>query len=478
MVDSPRFFRWTGSSVGQSGGLIIPWSWVQVPPGPPVARKDWIMKLVGSVVLAAAVSALACGCATVGERTLSVEDYRDKMAGAWIGQSVGVAYGAPTEFKCTAELVPESMLPEWKPEMVNGTFSQDDLYVEMTFLDTLDRRGIDVTAREAGIDFANSRYRLWCANWNGRNNLRSGLAPTACSHPKHHATTDDIDYQIEADYSGIVSPGCPARVILLGDKFGRLMNYGDGLYAGIFMGAMYAEAYFENDRVKTVEAGLASIPAESRYAEMVRDMLRWYRENPSDWQSAWRKAREKYGRKDSPMIGQVSWFGIDCKINGAMVLLGYLWGEGDVFKTMYISTRGGYDSDCNPSSALGVLGVQIGAKGFEPKYVSALDRTKTWEFTDYNYPKLLEKCEKLTRLMVVADGGRVEVRDGRERFVIPAGNRPVAAFEDSRTPGPCGDEKLTDAENARIRYRPCKDQGSQSEERGSSNRNDTLMLPL
>ena len=25
----------TRSSVGQSGGLIIPWSWVQVPPGPP-----------------------------------------------------------------------------------------------------------------------------------------------------------------------------------------------------------------------------------------------------------------------------------------------------------------------------------------------------------------------------------------------------------------------------------------------------------
>ena len=29
----------TGSSVGQSGGLIIPWSWVQVPPGPPTANR-------------------------------------------------------------------------------------------------------------------------------------------------------------------------------------------------------------------------------------------------------------------------------------------------------------------------------------------------------------------------------------------------------------------------------------------------------
>ena len=36
----------TGSSVGQSGGLIIPWSWVQVPPGPPTMFSwSWSRKL-------------------------------------------------------------------------------------------------------------------------------------------------------------------------------------------------------------------------------------------------------------------------------------------------------------------------------------------------------------------------------------------------------------------------------------------------
>lgn len=36
----------TGSSVGQSGGLIIPWSWVQVPPGPPTMLSwSWSWKL-------------------------------------------------------------------------------------------------------------------------------------------------------------------------------------------------------------------------------------------------------------------------------------------------------------------------------------------------------------------------------------------------------------------------------------------------
>ena len=40
--------------------------------------------------------------------------------------------------------------------------------------------------------------------------------------------------------------------------------------------------------------------------------------------------------------------------------MGLLYGEGDFFKTMDISTRCGQDSDCNPASAAGILGTIIG----------------------------------------------------------------------------------------------------------------------
>ena len=32
-------------------------------------------------------------------RKISVEEYRDKMQGGWIGQIAGVCWGAPTEFR-------------------------------------------------------------------------------------------------------------------------------------------------------------------------------------------------------------------------------------------------------------------------------------------------------------------------------------------------------------------------------------------
>ena len=415
-----------------------------------------------SVMLTVGLTACS-GCAMFGkgERRLAMSDFRDRMAGAWIGQSAGVAFGAPTEFKCAGKLVPESGMPKWCPGFINNTFIQDDLYVEMTFIDTLDRRGIDVGSREAGLDFANSAYPLWCANFHGRNNIRNGVPAPASSHPKFHPTPDDIDYQIEADFSGILAPGLPQAAVDLGETFGRIMNYGDGLYAGQFVGALYAAAYFENDRVKVVEAAIKAIPAESRYAEMARDMLAWYRADPKDWQGAWKKAVDKYQSK--PFLGKCSFPAIDVKINGAMVLLGYLWGEGDMDKTMFISTSGGYDSDCNPSSACGVLGAQLGAKRLA-KYMDGFDFKKKWQNTDYHYAKLLETCERLVRRIVVKYGGRVEKdADGVEWIVVPATATRPSAFVRSSDPAPfTGSDRLTDAEKRQIRYAPCKDQGSGS----------------
>lgn len=395
-------------------------------------------------------------------REIAVGDFRDRMEGAWIGQSVGVSYGWPTEFKWIGTLIPDEKMPEWREGMINETFNQDDLYVEMSFMEVLERFGIGVSTRTAGIEFANSRYRLWCANLNARNNLRNGIAAPASSHPKFNPTTDDIDYQIEADFSGILAPGLPQVAVDLGETFGRIMNYGDGLYAGQFVGALYANAYFEHDRVKIVQESLHAIPAESRYAQMVRDMLAWYRGNPVNWRCAWSNAVDRYWQKEG--CRHVSNAQINVRVNGAMVLLGLLWGGGDMDRTMRISTAGGYDSDCNPSTACGVLGTILGAKRLA-QYVKGLDRIRKWEFTNYDYGRLLDVSEKLARQFVVKYGGRVEAGgDGVERFVIPKTAIKASAFFDSSSPGPAPENGwMSDIERAMIRYSPCK-AGAQSEE--------------
>ena len=121
------------------------------------------------------------------ERRILVSEYRDKMMAGWIGQMAGVGWGAPTEFGHKGEIIPSDKVPEWVPKMVN-VFGQDDLYVEMTFLRTLEEYGFDVSMKQAGIDFANSGYMLWHANRIGRENLLKGIAPPNSGHPNFQYT--------------------------------------------------------------------------------------------------------------------------------------------------------------------------------------------------------------------------------------------------------------------------------------------------
>ncbi|MBN1764048.1 MAG: ADP-ribosylglycohydrolase family protein [Sedimentisphaerales bacterium] len=385
---------------------------------------------------------------------LPVAEYVDKMKAGWIGQMAGVGWGAPTEFKHLAKMIPEGDMPAWTPEMINQ-FEQDDIYVEMTFLRTLDEHGLDVSIRQAGIDFANSGYQLWHANLYGRENLRQGIAPPDSGHPKFSKHSDDIDYQIEADYSGLISPGMPNQVIELGEKFGRLMNYGDGVYGGQFVGAAYAAAFFENDMETNIKTALQSIPSESQYHECISDVLKWYKQYPNQWQKCWELIQEKY--HDNPdyrrwsCSGTESEFNIDAKINGAYIVMGLLYGKGDPDNTIIISTRCGQDSDCNPSNAAGILFTTIGYDNLPARYVSALNEAGKFSHTPYDFPTLIKVCETLTRQAVYKYGGTIEKGDnGEEILVIPIAQPKPGKPEKSWAPGPIANSRFSPQEKAEI----------------------------
>jgi len=394
-------------------------------------------------------------------RRLSRAEYRDKMKAGWIGQMAGVGVGAPTEFRYQGTTVPADKVPAWTPETVNQ-FDQDDVYVEMTFLRTLEQHGLDASIRQAGIDFANSKYPLWHANKAGRDQLRAGVAPPDSGHPAFNDHADDIDYQIEADYSGLIAPGLPNTAIRLGEVFGRLMNYGDGLYGGQFVGAMYAEAFFEKDLEKIVKAGLAAIPEKSQYHECISDVLAWRREHPDDWLAAWAKIDDKYQKNRdyrrfscSKDDNEPYKFNIDAKLNGAYIVMGLLYGDGDPEKTIVISTRCGQDSDCNPSSAAGVLFATIGYDRLPEKYKSALDLQTKFNSTAYSFPKLVDVCDGLAAQVVRQAGGRIEKSaDGAETFVVPVQAPRPSALENCWAPGPKADGRFTAEERKQIEAKP------------------------
>lgn len=399
-----------------------------------------------SLILFTAIAARA-----VEFRRLSVTEYRSKMKAGWLGQMAGVSWGAPTEFKWEDAIIPADKVPEWKPALINAAFPQDDLYVEMTFLRTLERHGLGASIRQAGIDFANSGYPLWCANNAGRNNLRKGIAPPDSSHPQFNKCPNDIDYQIEADFSGLIAPGLPQFAIECGEKFGRLMNYGDGMYAGQFIGALYAAAFFETEPVQLIETALAAIPRDCQYAEMVRDVVAWHQANPDAWEKTWQLCQQKY--RENPEYQKASNGGIDCKINGAYVLLGLLYGQRDFDRTMVIAMRAGQDSDCNPSSAGGVLFTTYGAEKIPARFTSALDELEVFSHTEYTFPKLLAVSEQLARQVILRAGGKIVTENGEEIFLIPVQSPQPSPLVLSWAPGPIADSRFTAEEMAQITAR-------------------------
>jgi hypothetical protein len=206
------------------------------------------------------------GAADPPARRLGRAQLADKIRGGWAGQMIGVTFGAPTEFQSNGRINEGELA--WTPDRVAGAIQQDDLYVEMTFAEVMDRVGLDATTEQYGEMFRGSKYRLWHANAGARRNLSRGLRAPLSGHPDHNIHANDIDFQIEADFIGLMCPGLPQASNRYADRVGRVMNHGDGLYGGMFVAAMYTAAFFETDPRRVVEEGLEAIPHDSGYARV------------------------------------------------------------------------------------------------------------------------------------------------------------------------------------------------------------------
>lgn len=377
---------------------------------------------VASVILGS-----CSGAAGPEFREISLAELEDKIAGGWAGQMIGVSYGGPTEFRHRESIIPEDELPEWDPDTVADSIRQDDLYVDMTFAQVLDDKGLDATTEDFGAMFKDAKYHLWHANLAARRALKRGVPATLSGTPKYNAHANDIDFQIEADFVGLMMPGLPQASNDLCFRAGRVMNHGDGIYGGMFVSCMYAAAFFESNPRKLVEAGLACLPPLSPYALLISDVLEWSERHPDDWIKVWNLVEDKWNQREPCPEGAANGFNIDAKINGAYIALGMLYGEGDFEKTMRISTRCGQDSDCNPASAVGVLGVAMGLEGIPDKFKSGIERIadEKFSYTSYSFRTIVDSTVKRAIAMAERHGGRVE----GDRLLVKEQDAAPAAFE-------------------------------------------------
>lgn len=368
--------------------------------------------------------------------TISKEKLLDKIKGGWAGQTIGCTYGGPTEFKYPGTMIQEYVPIEWPDGYIKWWYENspglyDDVYMDLTFVEVFDRLGLDAPVDSFAMAFAKAGYMLWHANQAARYNILQGIMPPASGHWLNNPHADDIDYQIEADYAGLMSPGMPNTASEISDKIGHIMNYGDGWYGGVYVGAMYALAFVSDDIEFIVTEALKTIPSQSTYYKCMSDVIRWHKEFPCDWQRTWFECERKWSQDVGCPDGVFMPFNIDAVINSAYILIGLLYGEGDFYKTLDISTRCGQDSDCNPASAAGILGTVLGYSQIPRQWMKNLKEVEDMNFayTDISLNKTYKMSMAQALQNIERNGGKVE---GEEVTIVCQQPQPVRyekAFE-------------------------------------------------
>jgi len=404
---------------------------------------------------------------------LDWDTYVDKVQGAWMGKMIGVTFGQPWEFEYQGtpigfDITDWTLSPtrmkvdrarstnrtDYDEPITNeadnlkvhmnrqfvetsekehpsfGSPDNDDIYINVLFLYCLRRYGIDVETVTVAHEWDAKIRQVWHANDAGLANIRRGILPPQSGSPHYNLHADDIDFQIESDVFGMIAPGMPQVSNRFGDRMGHIMNYGDGVYGGMFISAMYTQAFFAKNIREVVENGLKAIPPQSLYAKLIRDVIQWHDENPNDWLKAWHLLQAKWGEVDHCPDGYKQPFNIDAKLNGGYVVIGLLYGNGDWYKTMNYATRCGQDADCNPANAAGILGTLIGARAIPAEYREPLHNTY-WNKSLAGLPNSFEidvlsvDTAEIGLKVLLANGGQVRSRNGKLILRIPY-QEPVA----------------------------------------------------
>ena len=381
-----------------------------------------------TTVLLAVVVSRAAGCQQggwcpkkpcgAGELKISRATIEDKIKGGWLGKTAGVCIGGPTEFKAEGRIFagPVNLYPS-----LDGGFSQDDIYVQITFIEAMDKKldGPDgifaATMEDYGEAFKNSAYELWHANKSGRDNLRKGIRPPqsgvwAGPGNRFNIHANDIDWQIECDWIGLMCPAMPMTAVAINDRAGHVMNYGDGVYGGYFVSTMIALSFECNDVEKIVKQAIESIPQKSQYYRVIRDVIDFHDKNPNDFKACWKFINDKYLRTAIDCSGPADDFSIAASFNGAFIAIGLLYGDGDILKTIEYAVRCGQNSDCNPANAGAIVGTMLGYDKLPQQWKASIEKypNNKYSHTNYTFTDLINSSFKRAEKAILQTGGRLD----------------------------------------------------------------------
>ena len=373
--------------------------------------------------------------ANAGEREISEQELTDKISAFWLGQLVGNYYGLPFENNYVDEPVPilvdriythaddeslELNRKDWRGYIpifmnaVEGSFADDDTDIEFVTLMAVEKYGLDITYPEITEMWKKHiNRRIWVANATARSLMRKGLIAPDTGSKENNENWYQIDPQLVNEIWSAFYPGMTKKAGERALWGARITNDDWGTHPTIAYGVMISAAFFENDVNKLVQMAIDAVPNEGPYAEGIRDVVKWHKEN-DDWRDTRKLIHDKYYRyKKGSYEAPVSV--VSSLNNGLAGIMALLYGEGDFMKTVGIAVSAGYDCDNQAATCAAVVAVMNGTEclpaelveGFKDQYVCF---TRDDVPTATPISNIVDRIKDKAYEAILANGGRVEIR--------------------------------------------------------------------
>ncbi|MFW6007296.1 MAG: ADP-ribosylglycohydrolase family protein, partial [Halanaerobiales bacterium] len=288
---------------------------------------------------------------------LSEEKYRDKVYGCWLGKNAGGTLGEPLEKRFGQE---EMFNVDWYPELPEEGLPNDDLEIQLIWLQALQEKGPGLTARDL------VEYWLDCICYNfdeyglHKTNLKKGLMPPV-SGWYNNWFKNCMGSPIRSEIWACVAPGAPevaARYAFedsICDHAG-----GESVHGEIFNAVVESAAFLIEDKFDLIEIGLNAIPEDSLTHQTVTKTLDLYNKGVD-----WKKARNIILDEFYNPIAQFS------PINLAFQTIGWLYGK-DFGNAICKAVNCGWDTDCTGATLGAILGIVHGADNLPDKWMEPL----------------------------------------------------------------------------------------------------------
>ena len=279
--------------------------------------------------------------------------YFKKLKGCFMGKAIGGTLGMPLEgFVGTREITYYDPVPV-------GMVANDDLDLQVVWLEVLRRRGLPVNRRDLAEGWLEHMRGLPDEYGVAVKNLGTGLYPPLSGYydNKFYA---GMGAAIRTEIWAALAPGDPSLAVQMAKEDACVDHYGDGLEASVFLTALESAAYVESDRDKLIKTALSFLTPNGRLYKAFTDTKIWWDEIGDVW-AVREKILQKYYRQNWTDVG----------INLSFILLAWYAGNGDFGASICAAAGLGHDSDCTTATLGAILGI-INPGGFEERWTKPL----------------------------------------------------------------------------------------------------------